>query len=109
MEQLTAETEQNSEPQIAPAIQELPPHFISETLFTAAEIQQRVQELAAAIDRDFPDPDQPVLLVGVLKGATLFLADIVRSISRPIEFDFVAISSYGAATRTSGEVRVLKD
>ena len=47
--------------------------------------------------------------VGVLKGATLFLADLVRAIDRPVEFDFVAVSSYGSATKTSGEVRVLKD
>jgi len=61
------------------------------------------------IARDFPDPTEPLLLVGVLKGAALFLADLVRSIHRPLEFDFVAISSYGAATHTSGEVRILKD
>ncbi len=52
---------------------------------------------------------EPLLLVGVLKGATLFLADLVRAIDRLVEFDFVAVSSYGAATRSSGEVRVLKD
>jgi len=61
------------------------------------------------IARDFPDPTEPLLLIGVLKGAALFLADLVRSIHRPLEFDFVAISSYGAATHTSGEVRILKD
>lgn len=88
---------------------ELPPHFISEVLFSEETIQRRVRELADAIQKDHPDTGRPLVLVGVLKGAVLFLADLVRSIQRPVEFDFVAISSYGAATRTSGEVRVLKD
>ncbi|MCS6775123.1 MAG: hypoxanthine phosphoribosyltransferase [Chloroherpetonaceae bacterium] len=88
---------------------DLPPHFIGEILFSAETIQRRVRELADAIQKDYPDPERPLVLVGVLKGAVLFLADLVRHIQRPVEFDFVAISSYGAATRTSGEVRVLKD
>ncbi|HZO89681.1 MAG TPA: hypoxanthine phosphoribosyltransferase [Chthonomonadaceae bacterium] len=80
-----------------------------EVLITEEQIARRVRELGAAIARDYPDPAQPLLLVGVLKGATLFLADLVRCIERPVEFDFVALASYGAATRTSGEVRILKD
>lgn len=87
----------------------LPPHVISETLLTETQIQERIREIGAAITRDYPDNDQPLLLVGVLKGAALFLADLVRTIDRPVEFDFVAIASYGAATKSSGEVRVLKD
>lgn len=78
-------------------------------LLTEEQIARRVAEIGAAIDQDYADLTEPLLLVGVLKGATLFLADLVRHIQRPVEFDFVAISSYGAATRTSGEVRVLKD
>ncbi len=69
----------------------------------------RVAELGAQITNDFPDHNQTLLLVGVLKGATLFLADLVRAVDRPLEFDFVAIASYGGATRSSGEVRLLKD
>ncbi len=80
-----------------------------EEYLSAETLQARVRELAAEIERDFPDPDEPLLLVGVLKGACLFLADIVRAINRSVEIDFVAISSYGAATTTSGEVRILKD
>jgi hypoxanthine phosphoribosyltransferase len=91
-----------------PVSQALPSHVI-DVMISAEQIQRRVRELGEAIDRDFPDPTEPLLLVGVLKGATLFLADLVRCIHRPIEFDFVAISSYGAATHTSGEVRILKD
>ncbi len=80
-----------------------------EVLLTEEQIQRRVGELGAAITRDYPDPAEPLLLVGVLKGATLFLADLVRVIERPLEFDFVALASYGATTSSSGEVRVLKD
>ena len=86
----------------------LPDHFLTE-LLSEEVIQQRVREIGEAITRDYPDRAEPLLLVGVLKGATLFLADLVRCIERPVEFDFVAVSSYGAATKTSGEVRVLKD
>ena len=88
---------------------ELPPHSISEVLFTEERIQARVRELGAQIAQDFPNPEEPLLLVGVLKGCTLFLADLVRAIPRPLEFDFVTLSSYGAGTETSGEVRVLKE
>lgn len=80
-----------------------------EVLLTEEQIARRVGEIGAAITRDYPDRSQPLLLVGVLKGATLFLADLVRQIERPLEFDFVALASYGSVTRTSGEVRVLKD
>lgn len=86
----------------------LPAHSV-ETLLAADEIQKRVGEMGAAITRDYADVTEPLLLIGVLKGATLFLSDLVRAIARPVEFDFVAISSYGAATRHSGEVRILKD
>ncbi len=86
----------------------LPPHSV-EVLLSEAVIQKRVQELGRAITAAYPNHQEPLLLVGVLKGAALFLADLVRTIERPVEFDFVAISSYGAATRSSGEVRILKD
>ena len=95
--------------ELAPTISGLPPHTVTEILLTEEQIQSRVKELAEAINRDFPNHEEPLLLVGVLKGATLFLADLVRQIERPVEFDFVAISSYGAATKSSGEVRILKD
>ena len=88
--------------------QALPEHSVA-MLLSSDVIQRRVAELGAEIAADYPDPGEPLLLVGVLKGAALFLADLVRAIDRPLEFDFVAIASYGAATRSSGEVRVLKD
>src|SRR5690348_259130 len=90
------------------ASQSLPEHSVT-VLLTSDEIQNRIAALGRQIKEDYPDPNQTLLLVGVLKGAALFLADLVRAIDRPLEFDFVAIASYGAATRTSGEVRVLKD
>jgi hypoxanthine phosphoribosyltransferase len=76
-------------------------------LIEADAIQQRVRELAAQIDRDYAD--RQVLLVGVLKGAFVLMADLARYIQVPAEFDFMAISSYGSATQTSGVVRILKD
>ena len=80
-----------------------------EIMISKEEIESRVKAIGAQIDHDFPNWDEPLLLVGVLKGATLFLSDLVRQIRRPLEFDFVAVSSYGAATVSSGEVRILKD
>jgi hypoxanthine phosphoribosyltransferase len=85
------------------------PHTISQILFTEGAIQERVRELGAQIAADHPDASEPLLLVGVLKGASLFLADLVRNINRPIEFDFVVLSSYSGATETTGEVQILKD
>ncbi len=95
-------------PQAATASSALPSHRI-DVLISEERIRQRVRELGEAISRDFADHTEPLLLVGVLKGAALFIADLIRTIARPVEFDFVAISSYGAATHTSGEVRILKD
>lgn len=86
----------------------LPEHEV-QVLLTAQQIAVRMKELGDAISRDYPDPSEPLLLVGVLKGAALLLADLVREISRPVQYDFVAISSYGLATRSSGEVRLIKD
>lgn len=67
----------------------------------------RVAELGAQITVDYAD--RPPLLVGVLKGAFIFLADLARAIDLPVEVDFMAVSSYGSATKTSGVVRIVKD
>ncbi len=78
-------------------------------LFTAEQIQARIAELAAQINRDYPS-SEPLHFVAVLKGAFVFLSDLARAIApRPVTIDFIAVSSYGAATKTSGEVRLLKD
>ena len=78
------------------------------TLFTAEQIQARIREMAVGIDADYP-PGEPLHFVAVLKGAFIFLSDLARSMSRPVTLDFIAVSSYGAATKSSGEVRLLKD
>ncbi|MBM3670690.1 MAG: hypoxanthine phosphoribosyltransferase [Actinobacteria bacterium] len=70
-------------------------------------LQERVRELGKEISADYSD--RAPLLVGVLKGSFMFMSDLSRAIERPVEFDFMAVSSYGSATRTSGVVRILKD
>lgn len=80
---------------------------IEEMLFSAAEIDRRVREVAARISVDYAGRD--VLVVGVLKGAFLFMADLIRHIDIPIQVDFIATSSYGQSTKSSGVVRILKD
>lgn len=73
----------------------------------ADELAERIAELGAAITADYAN--RPPLLVGVLKGAFMFMTDLARHIRLPIDFDFMAVSSYGNATRTSGVVRIVKD
>ncbi|HWH33316.1 MAG TPA: hypoxanthine phosphoribosyltransferase [Egibacteraceae bacterium] len=80
---------------------------IERVLISSADIQDKLRALSAAIDRDYADRD--VLLVGVLKGAFIVMADLARYLTVPVEFDFMAVSSYGSATQTSGVVRILKD
>src|SRR5260370_41792000 len=77
-----------------------------ETLLTANQIEARVAEMAAEIRRDFPDG---LHLVAVLKGAFMFLSDLVRHMEGHVSLDFMALSSYAKGTTTSGEVRLLKD
>jgi len=80
---------------------------ISRVLLTEKEIQAKIGELAEAIDRDYAGQD--VLLVGVLKGAVMVMADLARAMHLPVTVDFMAISSYGSGTSSSGVVRILKD
>src|SRR5437870_7740339 len=76
-------------------------------LLTHAKIQKRIREMAKLIRKDFPN--EPLLLVGVLKGAVLFLADLARQITGEVTFDFIAVSSYGKDSRSSGQVKLNKD
>ena len=78
-----------------------------EPLFTSEEIQARIAEVGAEIARDCAGRNP--LLIGVLKGAFVFLSDLVRAIDARVSTEFIAISSYGAGTRSSGEVRIVKD
>ena len=80
---------------------------ITEVLVTPEQIQARVAELAAEIDAKYSGKD--VLLVGVLKGAVMFMADLSRAIQIPVQMDWMAVSSYGSGTQSSGVVRILKD
>jgi hypoxanthine phosphoribosyltransferase len=77
------------------------------TLISRAEIQRRVAEMAAEIRRDFPT--EPLHLVGVLKGSVFFLTDLARQMSGDVSLDFIAVSSYGSGTHTSGEVKLTRD
>ena len=88
-----------------PAVQDDP--LLGSVVVSADDVAKRVAELGAEITADYAD--RPPLLVGVLKGAAMFMSDLSRAITLPVEFDFMAVSSYGSATRTSGVVRILKD
>jgi hypoxanthine phosphoribosyltransferase len=77
------------------------------TLIPRAQIQRRIGEMAQEIRRDFPV--EPLHLVGVLKGSVFFLTDLARQISGEISLDFIAVSSYGSNTHTSGEVKLTRD
>jgi len=76
-------------------------------LFSAEQIQTRIQEMGTEITRDYAGREP--LLVGVLKGACIFISDLMRAIDLPLAVEFMAISSYGSQTRSSGEVRIIKD
>ena len=76
-------------------------------LITEEEIRRKVKELGAHISADYAGRD--ILLIGVLKGAAVFMADLMRSIDVPVEIDFMAVSSYGSGTKSSGNIKILKD
>src|SRR5829696_2197238 len=95
------------------AVGTLPAHVrayepdIEKVLISEEEIQAKLVEMGAQITRDYEG--HALLLIGVLKGAFVVMADLARHVRLPVEFDFMAVSSYGAATKTSGVVRILKD
>jgi hypoxanthine phosphoribosyltransferase len=82
-------------------------HAVTEILVDEETLRNRVAELGEEISRDYAGRD--LLLIGVLKGAVFFMADLMRQLTVPCEIDFMAISSYGASTDSSGVVRILKD
>ena len=84
----------------------MPPAVLPEVLLSREQLQQRVAEMASEIARDCPGG---VHFVAVLKGAFVFLADLIRCMPGPLSLDFIALSSYPTGTTTSGEVRLLKD
>lgn len=80
---------------------------ITKVLVTEEQINEKVAELAAELDKKYAD--KSVLLVGVLKGAVMFMADLSRAMQIPVQMDWMAVSSYGSGTVSSGVVRILKD
>ncbi len=80
---------------------------VSRVILSEEQIQERIAELGAQISADYGG--ETVLLVAVLRGAALFVADLARAIESPVEIDFMAVSSYGSTTKSSGVVRILKD
>ena len=81
--------------------------YIANVLISQAELAKRVAELGAEITRDYKG--KKLLILGILKGAVPFMADLIREIKLPLTYDFMALSSYGASTQSSGVVRILKD
>ncbi len=80
---------------------------IEHVVLTEEQIRGRVAEMGDQIGADYGD--EPVLLIAVLRGAALFVADLAREITSPVELDFMAVSSYGSSTKSSGVVRIIKD
>ncbi len=80
---------------------------LGECVVSEGALRERIAEMGAEITADYAG--RPPLLVGVLKGAFVFMSDLARAIDLPVEFDFMAVSSYGSATKTSGVVRIVKD
>jgi hypoxanthine phosphoribosyltransferase len=90
----------------APLTTDVPPE-IERVLISGQEIADKVASLAADIDADYAGRE--ILVVGVLKGAVMFMADLSRALRTPVSMEFMAVSSYGSATSSSGVVRILKD
>jgi len=82
-------------------------HDMERVLISRDEIKEKVDELARAISRDYAGKNP--LIVGILKGAMIFMADLVRAITIDVQFDFIDVSSYGCSSKSTGVVRILKD
>ena len=80
---------------------------VARVLLDSETVQARIRELAAELETYYPD--EPPLMIGVLTGAVTFMTDLMRALQIPVMIDFMAVSSYGASTRSSGVVRILKD
>jgi hypoxanthine phosphoribosyltransferase len=82
---------------------------IARVLIEEEAIRERVRELGRQISADYADSASPVVIIGVLRGAVIFLSDLIRAMDATLTIDFIAVSSYGASTKSSGVVRILKD
>ncbi len=81
--------------------------IVKKVLISREEIEVRVKELGEEITRDYAGED--ILVVGILKGAVIFMSELVQRINKPVEMDFMAVSSYGKSATSTGEVRIIKD
>ena len=81
---------------------------LKSVLYTEEQLKTRVKELGAQITKDYAD-SHGLIVISVLRGAAIYMADLVRAIDLPLEMDYMAVSSYGAATKSSGVVRIIKD
>ena len=82
---------------------------IKKQLITREELQKKVKELGVKITEDFKNENEPLIVIGLLKGSIVFMADLIREIKLPLEIDFIEASSYGEGTQSSREVKILKD
>lgn len=80
---------------------------IERIVLSEEQIADKIAEMGAQISADYGD--EPILMIAVLRGAAIFIADLARQVTSPVEFDFMAVSSYGSSTKSSGVVRILKD
>lgn len=84
-------------------------HDIDYILVSEKEIDETVTRIAAEIDRDYPDRERGLLLLCILKGSVVFMGDLMKKIERPVEIDFMKVSSYGNGTTTTGKVNIMLD
>ena len=82
---------------------------IKKQLITKKELEKKVKELGEKITEDFKNENEPLIIIGLLKGSMVFMADLIREIRLPLEIDFLEVSSYGEGTQSSREVKILKD
>ncbi len=82
---------------------------IARVMIPARKLKAMVRRIAAKIDADYPDPQQRLLLLSILKGSVVFMGDLMKAIRRPVEIDFMKVSSYGSGTVSSGSVNILLD
>ena len=82
---------------------------IKEVLFSEEQIDEMTSRIAAEIDRDYADRNKRLLLLCILKGSVVFMADLMKKIKRPVEIDFMKVSSYGSGTETTGKINIILD
>lgn len=82
---------------------------IKKVLFDEKQIDEMTSKIASRIDNDYADSSKKLLLIGILKGSVVFMADLMKKINRPLEIDFMKVSSYGNGTETSGKINILLD